>query len=885
MTRVFTGLADRYRIEREIGAGGMATVYLARDLKHDRDVALKVLRPELAAMLGVNRFLNEIRISARLDHPHILTLIDSGVAGNPRDSAGGWFPYYVMPFVRGESLRDRLKRDKQLALGEALDITRQIASALDYAHGLGIVHRDIKPENILIREGEAVLADFGIAVAVKEAGGSRLTESGVSLGTPQYMSPEQATGDREPDARSDVYSMAAVLYEMLAGDPPHTGSSIQVVIAKLLTERPTPLRVLRDTVPEGIDAAVAKALAKLPADRFSSAGDFSRALAAPAASTPRRLFARPRRLLPLAIGGALATVVAIAAALVLTREPAPRPQPEKVQLTLTGNAGIPSLSRDGRRLAFREQQCNQAGCTYNLVIQDLDGSSHLVLSHNLEWIWGTRWTDDGRFLLFWGSYGGPRRGMFVISTLGGAPRHLGGDGGVDLVGDTALISAGVLLPGAGSEGWLRRVTVHDGQTVDSLPVHDVGHAWYAISLAPDRLLVVSKKSLQGTPELRLTDLRGRVIDRATPQFGSTNTLTRSYWVPAKRKLVGVTQRDVGGTVYDVFSLDITPSAIGRRPEMVLAGIEARDGIFHLSQDGERLLYYTGPVESELSTIDVDPASRKPLAVTPHVLSSTTRVRGRLSPVADKILLARDIPRDHGHASQFSVIGRTGGEESLIAGPPVENVLDFDWSPDGAEIMYLHRVGGGELRLTARDTTGRTREIKQLTESEAIIFHPLADGGLGIVPTDRHSLAVVDRPGKRDTTWPIPNWMSVITDVARSPDGKSLAVAARSRTGDTIVVTNLDLETGNFARLAAYPGEDPLAITWVKDGSIRFVFRGPDGAFGLYKVSPGRPAEKLGALPYYRAQFSMSNDGRHVAAFGYNDKNDVYMIRNFGELLR
>jgi dipeptidyl aminopeptidase/acylaminoacyl peptidase len=254
-------------------------------------------------------------------------------------------------------------------------------------------------------------------------------------------------------------------------------------------------------------------------------------------------------------------------------------------------------------------------------------------------------------------------------------------------------------------------------------------------------------------------------------------------------------------------------------------------------------------------------------------------------VADRILLARDIPRDNGHASQFSVIGRTGGEESPLDGPPVENVLDFDWSPDGAEIMYLHRDGGGQLRLTARDTTGRTREIKQLTESEAIIFRPLADGGVSIVATDRHSLSVVDRPGKRDMTWLIPNWMSVITHIARSPDGKSLAVAARSITLDTIVVATLDLETGHFARLAAYPGEDSRVIAWLKDGSIMFVFRGPDGAFGLYRVLPGRPAEKIGALPYYRAEFSVSNDGRHVAAFGYNDKNDVYMIRNFGELLR
>src|SRR5690242_2696090 len=268
--RLTTALSDRYVIQRELGSGGMAIVYLAHDRKLDRDVALKVLRPELGAVLGAERFLAEIKISARLDHPHILTLIDSG-------DADGML-YYVLPYVRGETLRDKLTRERQLGLDEALTITRQVASALDYAHRQGLVHRDIKPENILIQEGEAMLTDFGIALAVKEAGGNRLTQTGLSLGTPQYMSPEQATGDRGIDARSDVYSLASVLYEMLAGEPPVTGASAQSMIAKLMTEKPTHLRVLRDTVPPAIDDAVARALAKTPADRFATAGDFSRAL-------------------------------------------------------------------------------------------------------------------------------------------------------------------------------------------------------------------------------------------------------------------------------------------------------------------------------------------------------------------------------------------------------------------------------------------------------------------------------------------------------------------------------------------------------------------------------------------------------------------------------
>src|SRR6185436_1047349 len=220
--------------------------------------------------LGVERFLNEIRITARLDHPHILTLIDSGATDG--------FLWYVLPFVRGESVRARLQREKQLPIDEALRITQQVGSALEYAHQQGVIHRDIKPENILLFEGEAMLADFGIALAVKEAGGNRLTETGLSLGTPQYMSPEQATGDRGIDARSDVYSLASVLYEMLAGEPPVSGASAQSMIAKLMTEAPTHLRVLRSTVSPELDAAGARALSKTPADRFTSAGEFSRAL-------------------------------------------------------------------------------------------------------------------------------------------------------------------------------------------------------------------------------------------------------------------------------------------------------------------------------------------------------------------------------------------------------------------------------------------------------------------------------------------------------------------------------------------------------------------------------------------------------------------------------
>ncbi len=265
-----TALAEHYRIERELGVGGMATVYLAEDLKHKRKVAVKVLKPELSAVLGAERFLQEITTTAALQHPHILPLFDSGEANG--------FLYYVMPLVDGDTLRARLERERQLPLGDALRIAREVADALQYAHAHGVVHRDVKPENILLQGGHALVADFGIALAVLQAGGARMTQTGLSLGTPQYMSPEQAMGERTIDARSDIYALGAVTYEMLAGDPPFAGSSVQAIVAKVLTEKPTPLHVLRDTIPAGVEHAVLTALAKLPADRFASASEFAAAL-------------------------------------------------------------------------------------------------------------------------------------------------------------------------------------------------------------------------------------------------------------------------------------------------------------------------------------------------------------------------------------------------------------------------------------------------------------------------------------------------------------------------------------------------------------------------------------------------------------------------------
>ena len=318
-----SALEGRYTVVRELGAGGMATVFLANDLRHDRRVAVKVLKPELAAVIGADRFLREIKTIASLQHPHILGLIDSGELKGTA--------YYVMPFIEGESLRDRLNREKQLSVPDAVRLAGEVAAALDYAHRHGVIHRDIKPENILLHDGRALVADFGIALAVSNAGGARMTETGMSLGTPQYMSPEQAMGEREIGPESDVYALGAVTYEMLVGEPPFTGPTAQAIVARILTEEPRPLASRRRTIPAHVESVVLTALEKIPADRFKSTREFAEALGREdftSARTSARSVA-VKRSTPWKSAAIAASVIAVAAAVAASaawmRPDPPRP--------------------------------------------------------------------------------------------------------------------------------------------------------------------------------------------------------------------------------------------------------------------------------------------------------------------------------------------------------------------------------------------------------------------------------------------------------------------------------------------------------------------------------------------------------------------------------
>jgi serine/threonine-protein kinase len=424
-------LSDRYTIERLIGEGGMARVFLVRDLRHNRKVALKVLRPDLGAVVGVDRFQAEIEVTANLQHPNLLPLFDSGAAGD--------LLYYVMPYVDGESLRARIEREKQLPVEEAVRIATAIAGALDYAHRHGVIHRDLKPENILLQEGQPLVADFGIALAISKAGGARVTQTGISLGTPQYMSPEQATGDRVIDRRADIYSLGALTYEMLTGEPPHVGSTAQAVIARVLTERPRSVRATRANVPEHVEATVDRALEKLPADRWDNARDFAEALSGtrqvvrtgPTRTDERAESAgeRVRSMRELA-AWTLVAAFAGASAWLGTRTTQPPIRgassefeiglPDGFELPTDGSAASIALSRDGRTLVFVGKA---KGATHHMLFSRRLGERFVQEIRGTEDALAPVFSPDGKELIF-GVRDGRGGLMKRVDVGGGVPRTL-----------------------------------------------------------------------------------------------------------------------------------------------------------------------------------------------------------------------------------------------------------------------------------------------------------------------------------------------------------------------------------------------------------------------------------------------------------------------------
>jgi len=578
--RLESALAGRYKIERKLGEGGMASVYLAQDVKHERRVAVKILRPELAAVIGAERFLSEIKTTANLQHPHILPLFDSGEADR--------FLYYVMPYIEGETLRDKLDREQQLGVDEAVRIARDVADALDYAHRKDIIHRDIKPANILLHEGRPVVADFGIALAISAAGGGRMTETGLSLGTPHYMSPEQASADRDLSARSDVYSLGCVLYEMLAGQPPHTGPSAQSILVRILTEDPRPITDVRRSVPPNVAATITKAIEKLPADRFETAKQFMEALEDPgftyepstrAVRTPAaaRVVTEPstrspgvRRWLPWAV----AAVLALIAGWGWLRPDAP-PRVRRLAMVLdsAGAAFGPSvvISPDGSRVVY-------VGTDGQLWLRDLQSLDSRPIPETQG---GTApfFAPDGQRVGF--HRGTLTTGTLVTVSLGGAPP-------VD-------VFSGEIYPGGAwaDDGWiyfsteagaLRRVRAEGGPAET---VADTVAGWWTEfpeALPGGRVVLVSTpteiQAIEATSGVATT-----VLHELTE--GQRPSMVRYagghlFWANNANTLMAAP--------FDTETLKLTGSPVALSSGMVRAGSSSFD--FDVAEDGT-LIYAVG----------------------------------------------------------------------------------------------------------------------------------------------------------------------------------------------------------------------------------------------------------------------------------------------------
>jgi eukaryotic-like serine/threonine-protein kinase len=706
MSRLTTALADRYRLERELGQGGMATVYLAQDLRHDRKVAVKVLRPELAAVIGAERFLAEIKTTANLQHPHILPLFDSGAADS--------FLFYVMPFIEGESLRDRLTREKQLPIGDAVRIATEVAGALDYAHRHGVIHRDIKPENILLHDGRALVADFGIALAASKAGGNRMTETGMSLGTPHYMSPEQAMGERDITARSDVYALGCVTYEMLVGDPPFTGSTAQAIVAKVLTEKPAPPSRSRDTVPESIDAAVLTALAKLPADRYASAATFSEALNG---SGSTRGMPRPQRVARdggqyrwLLLAGVVVGLAMLAAWGWLrpaTLEPA---GVRKVDVVLPASAPVEfigeatigvgqtaiAISPDGRTLAY----IAGSGPRPRIYVRPLDRFEATPLP-GTEGAFHPFFSPDGGWIGFFAD-----NQLRKVSTAGGPVTNLAE--ATRATGGVWTRQGDILFMSEVGDGF-RRVRAAGGHEVQLKTNHSGVGCTKSISLLPDERWVLCTAYADQAYSFLLAHSVDDGEDRVLVRDGEARS-----WHP-------------GEPIPDDVLIGTTP----------------------LYQSGGSLLY-TRP-DGTLLSIRFDPGrlrtSGEPVVVATGIRQESWTNQAQVT-AADNGTIAY-IEGSDAHTGVLGWLDRRGRVDTLPF--PPANSLGTDVSHDGSAIAVSIPAVSGNLELWLYDLRSRDRQ-RLLTNLGVAESRWTADGRYLVAGLVGGALIRVDpaRPGRLDT---------------------------------------------------------------------------------------------------------------------------------------
>jgi serine/threonine protein kinase len=883
LSRLQGALSDRYRIEREIGAGGMATVYLAQDLRHDRKVALKLMRPELSAVIGAERFLAEIKLTANLQHPHILPLFDSG-------EADGCL-FYVMPFIEGESLRDRLSREKQLPVADAVRIATEVASALDYAHRHQVIHRDIKPENILLHDGRALVADFGIALAASKASGSRMTETGMSLGTPHYMSPEQAMGEREITARSDVYALGAMLYEMLTGDPPFTGSTAQAVVARVLTESPRPMLPQRHTIPPHVEAAVLTALEKLPADRFATAAEFADALAgrnyvptvpsAAAAPAPTAAVGRRRDPVSLALLGVAA--VAIAAALWGWLRPTAEPTvnrfslflpPEQALQPVTTSGNRVAISPDGKRMVY----IGPAERGGRLWLREHDQLNSTPIT-GTEGAGSPFFSPDGRHVGF----------LINGTTL----RTVSLDGGPVLtLSDSVNSTGGTWGPDGyiyveGDSGILRmRSSGGAAEVVYNAPARkEVGAEWPILLPAARGLVFRTRRANQAAADFQIVAMK-------LPD-GEPKVLMRGVYAmysPTGHLLVATAEGKLLAVPFDPEKLEATGSPIG-----LLEGLGVEGSGFSINlamSENGTLVYTTGGATG----------SRRPVWVSRDGAESPVDPSWQPQGIIANFALSPD-----GKALAVDVVQNgvnTVWVKQLPAGP--YSRLTFGdtgsmrptWSADGRSVVYLTEVNtiGGTPVMRRADGTGSTQSL--------LPVRPV--WGQAFQTRDARWLVLrssIFEPGKGniyglrmgDTTLvPLAVGPATEGDAAVSPDGRWLAYASEESGVFEIYVRPFPDAASARWQVSAAGGTDPV---WSRSGRELFYLSAQNEMTSV-QVPPGAafsfspPRRLFSTAPYSPVppvpSFDVSPDGKQFLMLRETtptDRNELIVVQNWVEEMK
>jgi eukaryotic-like serine/threonine-protein kinase len=859
--RLAAAIGDRYRVERELGAGGMATVYLAQDLRHDRRVAVKVLRPELAAVIGAERFLSEIKTTANLQHPHILPLHDSG-------SIDGIL-FYVMPYVEGESLRERIMRERQLPIAEAVRLATEVANALDYAHRQGVVHRDIKPENILLHDGGALVADFGIALAVSTAG-TRMTETGMSLGTPHYMSPEQAMGEREITPRSDVYALGCVTYEMLAGEPPFTGPTAQAIVARVMTEEPRGLTLQRKSVPPHVEAAVQIALSKIPADRYATAADFALALNDPsrtmtiAAATPMM---RRHRWRDAAVVGGLALLVGAGLTAVVGRPAVPAAETVRVLVSLPDSGGVVSLdnlslaiSPDGKRLVY----VGPAGNGRMLWMREMSEFEGKPLP-GTEGAQAPFFSPDGQHIGFFG-IGGGRSSLKTTPAGGGLVRTLITDSAAPWGGAWGK-DGNIYFPVAGAVTGLGRVPAEGGAiTIVSRADSSKGeeeHDFPALLPSGKGAIVQVWKGSPGQNEIG-------VVSFETGRATSLVKGTYARFLPPNRLLFGT----VDGRVF-VVPFDEKRLALAGDPVQVLDQVQGdpRNGSlqFDVSRSGT-LVYIPGAAAyRELVWVERDGA-------TTSIDSAWVEAFGHVALSPDGTRVALTIGGNEGDAIWVKRLPKGSLTRLTFTGSSNRPV----WTPDGSSVAYLGSRDG-QRRAWQRRADGSNDEqlvasnLPQLDE-----VHLSRDGrwllmrSLGGAVNSRKLLVMevgvdtVPRPLIRteyDNMGPV-----------LSPDGKWLAyVSNESRQPEVYVRPFPAVDSARWT-ISVNGGMEPL---WSRSGRELF-FRTPRNELMAVQVAPGAtfqtgtPEMLFSTSPFsgdeYHRLYDISVDDRRFLMVRGSNKN-------------